>query len=99
VIVSTHVMTNLSQMNKKGTEMFWVIIGAVLALTVLIFSIYTLTSQGSKASKVLDTCSGKGGECFDSPCGRGDASDSPTVLGIGCEKDGEHKAIAYCCSG
>lgn len=86
-------------MNKKATEMFWVIIGAVLALAVLIFSIYLLTSQGSKAGDVIDTCSGKGGSCFESPCGRGDASDYPTVLGIGCEKNGEYIATNYCCSG
>lgn len=85
-------------MDKKGMEMWWIIIGAVLAMVVLVFFIYMFTSQGGRAIQVIEGCSEKGGQCFSSMCGTGDASDNPNVLGVGCEKDGEYKQTNYCCT-
>lgn len=78
--------------------MFWIIIGAILSLVVLVMFIFMFTSQGGKAGDVIGTCEGKGGECFDSVCGKGNAEGYNTFLGIGCEINGKSSPKYYCCS-
>ena len=85
-------------MNKKAMQMWWIIIGAILALVILFFLIGILGSEGGKFNRFLRDCSAKGGQCFDTPCGAGDAEDKPNTLGLGCDVDGEFSQTNYCCT-
>ncbi len=50
--------------NKKaGSEMWWIIIGAVIALIVLIILLVMFTGKTGGLEKGLSDCSGKGGVC------------------------------------
>lgn len=51
-------------MNKKAdANMWWIIIGAVIALVVLIILMLIFTGKTGKLESGLSDCSGKGGVC------------------------------------
>lgn len=85
-------------MNKKAMEIWWILIGAVLALVVFFSLVYIFSDQGGKFRQAVNDCSSKGGQCFESRCGTGDAEDHSLPLGKGCEKDGVYESSYYCCS-
>lgn len=50
-------------MRKGATEMWWIIIGAVIALVVLIILLVLFTGKTGGLEKGLTECVGKGGVC------------------------------------
>ena len=53
------------KMNQKGdANMWWIIIGAVIALVVLIVLLVIFTSKSGKLETCILDCSSKGGECI-----------------------------------
>lgn len=57
-------------MNKKAdANMWWIIIGAVIALVVLIVLLVIFTSKSGKLESGILDCKSKGGECiFETQC-------------------------------
>ncbi len=53
-------------MRKGSTEMWWIIIGAVIALVVLIILLVLFTGKTGGLEKGLTECEGKGGVCTNS---------------------------------
>ena len=50
--------------NKKASaNMWWIIIGAVIALVVMIILMVMFTEKSGKLEMGLSSCEGKGGEC------------------------------------
>jgi len=49
---------------KASSEMWWIIIGAVIALVVMIVLMIMFTGKSNILEKGLLDCSGKGGECL-----------------------------------
>jgi len=50
--------------NKKASaNMWWIIIGAVIALVVMIILMVMFTDKSGKLETGLSSCEGKGGEC------------------------------------
>lgn len=50
-------------MKKAGAEMWWIIIGAVIALVVLIILMVMFTGKTSLLEQGLISCDSKGGKC------------------------------------
>jgi len=50
-------------MKKAGAEMWWIIIGAVIALVVLIILMVMFTGKTSLLEQGLISCDSKGGRC------------------------------------
>ncbi|MBU0459516.1 MAG: hypothetical protein KJ771_01800 [Nanoarchaeota archaeon] len=82
-------------MKRASANMWWIIIGAVIALVVMIVLLFMFTGKSSDLSTGLSDCEGKGGICsgdLDCPqstiktstfnCGEGDC-----CLGIAKECD------------
>jgi hypothetical protein len=51
-------------MKKGDSSMWWIIIGAVLALVVMIVLMIMFTGKTSGVEQGLSECSSKGGECM-----------------------------------
>ena len=51
-------MTHLPKMNHKGEAMWWIIIGAVLALLILIVLIMLFTGKTNDLNKGIGSCTG-----------------------------------------
>ena len=59
----------ISRRKKASADVWWVIIGAVIALIVLIVLLVSFTGRTQTVSQELASCEGKGGICFSSqPC-------------------------------
>lgn len=54
-------------MKKASADMWWIIIGAVIALVVMIVLMVMFTGKGSKLEGGLLDCESKGGECVGTP--------------------------------
>jgi hypothetical protein len=50
---------------KASANMWWIIIGAVIALVVMIILMVMFTGKGTKLESGLSDCEGKGGICID----------------------------------
>jgi hypothetical protein len=63
--------------NKKASaNMWWIIIGAVIALVVMIILMVMFTEKSGKLETGLSSCDGKGGTCVekDNDCPKGTLS-------------------------
>jgi hypothetical protein len=83
--------------NKAQSNMFWIIIGAVIALIVMIVLLLLFTGKTSILEGGVSGCEGKSGVCLDpddaddstKPCGDGkleapfDCSDSSKICCVG----------------
>ena len=58
-------------MKKASANIWWIIIGAAIALVVLVVLIVTFTKGTSPVVKGLSDCEGKGGVCTSSSCPQG----------------------------
>ena len=70
--------------------MFWIIIGAVLALVVLIILLLLFTSQTNDLKKGVSGCAGKGGECVAGTSCPSDTLEAPFTC---------TESIEICCIG
>lgn len=62
-------------MNSKGdANMWWIIIGAIIALVVLIVLMLIFTGKTNVLSKGLLDCTSKGGECLNAGSDNGKTS-------------------------
>ena len=53
-------------MKRASANMWWIIIGAVIALVVMIILMVMFTGKGTKLESGLSDCEGKGGICIGS---------------------------------
>jgi hypothetical protein len=60
-------------MERKGSaNIWWIIIGAVMALVILVVLLVIFTQRTQPLNQELDNCLGKGGVCaLDKPCPKG----------------------------
>lgn len=80
-------------MNKKAdANMWWIIIGAVIALVVLIILMVIFTGKTGKLESGLSDCQGKGGVC--APAGTACPQSTLKSSAFGCETTGQE-----CCIG
>jgi len=78
-------------MSKKASaNMWWIIIGAVIALVVMIILMVMFTSKSTKLEGGLSSCESKGGVCVP------DSSSPPLVSAGGCPAN-TLKATAFDC--
>ncbi|MBI2666420.1 hypothetical protein HYX13_02295 [Candidatus Woesearchaeota archaeon] len=88
----------VNSMNKRaGSEMWWIIIGAVIALIVLIVLLVLFTGKTRGLEGGLTDCEGKGGVCVsngDCPSGTLETS----TFTCGKDPDGESEG-QLCCVG
>ncbi len=68
--------------SQKGEAMWWIIIGAVLALIVLIVMVVMFTNKGSSIEKGLNACSGICTASGEKQCPVGTQSSSAFDCGI-----------------
>ncbi len=81
-------------MGKRGqSNMFWIIIAAVIALVVMIVLLLLFTGKTNMLEKGVSGCEGKGGECVETDC-----KDTPGTLEapFDCANEGENYV---CCIG
>ncbi|MBT4445843.1 hypothetical protein HOA92_04320 [archaeon] len=63
---------NIRKISRKGqSNMFWIIIGAVIALVVMIVLLLLFTSKTKILEGGVSGCEGKSGECVDPDIGCG----------------------------
>lgn len=86
------------QMNRRGVETSWILVGMILALIVLAVMAYIFWSQarrGQAGLEALGSCAARGGRCI-SPseqCSEGELS----FPGFGCPPPGEADDRTVCC--
>ena len=83
-------------MKRGSANMWWIIIGAVIALVVMIILMVMFTGKTSKLEGGLLECEGKGGKCLSEPdCNLGDGT---TSKAFDCSKSSTNSA-GVCCFG
>lgn len=68
-------------LRKRDAQMlsFHVIVMAILALIVLIVSVYIFSTQMGSNTRTLESCEGKGGKCLD------DCKDGKVLYDVDCK--------------
>ena len=75
--------------SRKGFMLtFPVIVTAILALVILVILIYMVSSGLINFSSGLESCAGKGGQCYEEECG----SIGPEIKNTDCPEE-----KPYCC--
>lgn len=77
--------------SKKGLG-FGVIVAAVIAMVILVIIVYMVIRSGQQLSGGLESCTGKGGNCYEESCS---ILDMPEVQNTDCGKINADKP--YCC--
>lgn len=84
-------------MRKAQANTFWIVIGAVLALVVLVVLMLIFTGKTNVLEQGLLECSGKGGECVssESDCLNADGSDGTISTAFECTGDDAGKKCCF----
>ncbi len=85
-------------LNKKGSaNMWWIIIGEVIALVVMIILMVMFTGKSNKLEIGLMSCVGKGGDCTLTPSQCKDTEGTVSYAFECSEEDREGNSEAKCC--
>lgn len=88
---------------KGDANMWWIIIGAVIALVVMIVLLVFFTGRSATLESGILDCAGKGGVCVsdDQSCVREEGSEEPGTISRAFQCSSEQKADGktVCCFG